>query len=41
MNYELFRNFASEMTKIQKTNLILALVAMVLATLCTLSILQK
>ena len=29
------------MTKIQKTNIILALAAMVLATLCTLSILQK
>ena len=29
------------MTKIQKTNIILALAAMVLTTLCTLSILQK
>jgi len=29
------------MTKIQKTNIILALAAMVLTALCTLSILQK
>ena len=29
------------MTNIQKTNIILALAAMVLATLCVLSILQK
>lgn len=29
------------MTNIQKTNIILALAAMVLAALCTLSILQK
>lgn len=41
MNCELFRTFAPEMTSIQKTNLILALMAAVLAVLCVLSIMDK
>ena len=40
MNYELFRTFAPEMTSIQKTNLVLALVAAALAALCVLSIMK-
>ena len=34
------RNFAGEMTSIHKTNILLALVALALAVLCVLSILQ-
>ena len=36
MNF--FRTFVGEMTKIQRTNLMLALVALVLTVLCVLSI---
>ena len=37
----IFCTFAGEMTKIQKTNMLLALAAGVLALLCVLSILDK